>query len=191
MLAHEAMNTHRLLLIVACSFVPVGFATEPERPSDVPVQVNPAEPPEERKPAIVVRAPTKISASAKNPLEYSYEIHNLLPYQVFVEVSTDDTASLNIEDNEDGIRGGGGMSAVPHRSTLRLLLAAKQHEGQPPMGCCCSSTTATIRIDLSEDESLDHYVGWTGTVDFCLIGYRRSDGAEFCESIKVPVEIVK
>jgi hypothetical protein len=168
-------------------------AARNERRVSVPTQINPPEASAEAKQSLVVVAPTKISVSAKNPLDYSYQIVNRLPYEVFVEVSSADATSLDLDNGMGGLRFGGGRTAIlrTQQSALRLLHATLYKDGRRPFTSGCAMTTAKIAIGLEEDESLKDFVGWTGTIKFTLYGYRRSDGAAFQEPIKVPIEITK
>ena len=168
-------------------------AARNERPVTVPTEVNPPEASTEPKQSLVVVAPTKISASAKSPLDYSFQIVNRLPYDVFVEISNADAASLNLDNGIGGFRLGEGMTAIfqTQQSALRLLSATLYKDGRRPFTSVCAMTTAKTNIGLEGDESLNDFVGWTGTIEFTLRGYRRSDGAAFQKPIKVPVEITK
>ena len=168
-------------------------AARNETPVSVPTQINPPEASTESKQSLVVVAPTKISVSAKSPLDYSFQIVNRLPYDVFVEISSADAASLNLDNGIGGFRFGGGRTAIlrTQQSALRLLHATLYKDGRRPFTSVCAMTTAKINIGLEGDESLNDFVGWSGTIEFTLHGYRRSDGAAFQEPIKVPIEITK
>ncbi len=155
---------------------------EAERPPTIRLLTDP----QSNEKGLLVTCERQVAITGPHAGEVNIRVWNYLEEEVFLAVTGYESLGCTLESKDGSSYGGGGSFSLIDNIALlkRLHASVYKDEKRFTCGCACGWINGKLSPDVLSIGAA------RGTVDVILSGFYRKNGKAFCESVKLPIELV-